>query len=221
MENPSYPNRRRRQSGSDSPSGSSQRKDSSRSRASRGSDGAGSRGRSRSGSVGRRGKSISSSEFSVSGEAQAAAGHFDRSTKPNDESGVSQFFLWAARLIVLAMIAVAPWCFGAVSQVAQTGLMALALAGLAMWWFSMAFGARSSQFFPSLAVPLILGIVLVGIQMVPLSNELAKVVAPGNWNCIRPTAPPRKANCWWTRIVHSRCRRGSPWTSMARQRCST
>ena len=76
------------------------------------------------------------------------------------------------------MIAVAPWCFGAVSQVAQTGLMALALAGLAMWWFSMAFGARSSQFFPSLAVPLILGIVLVGIQMVPLSNELAKVVAP-------------------------------------------
>ena len=42
----------------------------------------------------------------------------------------------------------------------------------------MAFGNRTTQLFPYLAFPVILGLILIGFQMVPLSQGIAKVVAP-------------------------------------------
>ncbi|MGI9515838.1 MAG: O-antigen ligase family protein [Pirellulaceae bacterium] len=71
-----------------------------------------------------------------------------------------------------------PWWYGSVSQLARFVLMALAVAGLTMWWFSMAFGIRSRQIFPYLAFPVILGLILVGAQMVPLGQTLGGVLAP-------------------------------------------
>ncbi|MDG2102417.1 MAG: O-antigen ligase family protein [Pirellulaceae bacterium] len=54
----------------------------------------------------------------------------------------------------------------------------MAVVGLAAWWFSMVLGSNSTQRFPFLALPVILGLILVGLQTVPLSDDLASLVAP-------------------------------------------
>ena len=79
---------------------------------------------------------------------------------------------------MLAMVISSPWCFGGVSQTAQSWFSGMAVVGLAAWWFSMVLGSNSTQRFPFLALPVILGLILVGLQTVPLSDELASLVAP-------------------------------------------
>lgn len=97
-------------------------------------------------------------------------------------------FLWIGRLIVIGMITAAPWIhtqlsegtwsFTCLSQTAQCWMLAAGIIGLVMWWFSMAFGNRSSQLFPYLTIPVILGLVLVGFQLLPLGTGIAGFAAP-------------------------------------------
>jgi tetratricopeptide (TPR) repeat protein len=100
------------------------------------------------------------------------------SASPSRDTPASSFFLWLGRFVLLVMLVGAPWWFGAVSQTAQSCLLLLGVAGMTLWWFSLAFGGRSTQLFPYLAFPVVLGLVLIGIQMLPLSEQASRVIAP-------------------------------------------
>ena len=98
--------------------------------------------------------------------------------KKPQNSGPANFFIWLGRIVVLAMIVIAPWCFGAVSQAAQSWLFILALIGLAAWWFAMVFGNQLRSRFPLLAIPVMLGLLLIGFQMWPLNASIGQIFAP-------------------------------------------
>ncbi len=87
-------------------------------------------------------------------------------------------FTWLGRFIVFVLLVGSPWLYGSVSQMAQFYLLCLAISGLVAWWFAMAFGQRSSQLFPYLAFPVMLGLVLIGFQLMPLPESVAKAIAP-------------------------------------------
>ena len=56
--------------------------------------------------------------------------------------------------------------------------MLAAIVGAAIWWFSMAFGDSKTHQFPYLSIPVMLGLMLIGAQLIPLGSGLAGMVAP-------------------------------------------
>ncbi len=92
-------------------------------------------------------------------------------------SGGSSVFLWLGRLLVFAMIIVAPWWIASVNMLAQFVLITTGVVAVALWWFVLILGRRSSHIFPFLAFPVILGLVLIGIQMIPISGNVKNFLA--------------------------------------------
>ncbi len=75
------------------------------------------------------------------------------------------------------MIIIAPWWIASVNMTAQFALLGLGVCGIAMWWFVLVFGRRRHHLFPYLAFPVILGLILVGCQMLPLHDVVQQAVA--------------------------------------------
>ncbi len=97
---------------------------------------------------------------------------------PNGESGkLSSVFLWLGRLLAITIFLMAPWWIGSVRQLPQFVMYCLAIGGITMLWFAMAFMKRRRHHFPWLAIPVILGIGLLVFQTLPLSGTVAHLLA--------------------------------------------
>ena len=88
----------------------------------------------------------------------------------------SERFGWAARIVLLFAIVLAPWMIASVQYGAQYAISLMMLVGLGLWWFDTALNKSKSQVVPYLAVFICLGICLGLLQLVSLSDSMANVL---------------------------------------------
>ena len=88
----------------------------------------------------------------------------------------SDRFAWIARILLLLALLSSPWMIGSVQDWSQFWLALALIVGLGLWWFETALNKRSTQVIPYIAMPIILGIAIAIIQVIPLGDGLGGVV---------------------------------------------
>lgn len=95
---------------------------------------------------------------------------------------IRQRLLNVARVVVLLVVVAAPWAFGGVEFQAQSILYLGLLVALVCWAIGVLLGMRRPSWrglsFPTLVVPLCLGLLLGAAQLAPLGNAPVELVAP-------------------------------------------
>ena len=79
---------------------------------------------------------------------------------------------WPGRACLIAAILVTPWLFGGYYFSAKFLVAILMLIGLAALWFEAALSERKSLILPWLLLPMMLGIGIVLLQMLPLPESM-------------------------------------------------
>jgi len=86
---------------------------------------------------------------------------------------------WSARSvrgILYAMLIFFPWSYGGVNYWAQFWVSLGLLVCLTIWWYDVSRDSEKTQTFPYLSIPLIGGILIGLIQLVPLPTFLAQLL---------------------------------------------
>ena len=95
-----------------------------------------------------------------------------------EKDGKSDFYLkLPGRLCVVLLIVVSPWLIGSVHYRSQFLLSVIGLVGLSCWWLENVFRREHRDLIPWVALPVILGLFLGVMQLLPLNNSLAGMVA--------------------------------------------
>lgn len=84
----------------------------------------------------------------------------------------SDRFAWIARILLLVSVLSSPWMLGSVQDWSQFWLSLALLIGLGLWWFETALNKRSTQVIPYIAIPMIIGIGIAIVQVIPLGDGL-------------------------------------------------
>ena len=79
---------------------------------------------------------------------------------------------WPGRIAILLAVLVTPWLYGGVFFSAQFLMATCCLIGIGLLWFESGVSQRSSLILPYLIVPLVIGILLALLQIVPLGESL-------------------------------------------------
>ena len=78
---------------------------------------------------------------------------------------------WPGRIAILLAVLVTPWLYGGVYFSAQFLMAVCCLIGIGLLWFESGVSQRSSLILPYLIVPLVIGILLGLLQIVPLGES--------------------------------------------------
>lgn len=82
----------------------------------------------------------------------------------------SDRFAWIARILLLLALLSSPWMLGSVQDWSQFWLSLALLIALGLWWFETALNKRSTQVIPYIAIPMIIGIGIAIVQVIPLGD---------------------------------------------------
>lgn len=82
---------------------------------------------------------------------------------------------WFGRILLLCILVIAPWEFGAVDPWAQRQIAIVIGICLAIWWFETALRRTRSQVLPYVLVPIAIGILLAMFQLWELPSSLASI----------------------------------------------
>lgn len=84
---------------------------------------------------------------------------------------IKQKLEWPGRISILVAIAVSPWLYGGFFFSAQFLMAICCLIGIGFLWFESGVSERRSLILPYLLVPLLFGIILGLIQLIPLGES--------------------------------------------------
>lgn len=93
--------------------------------------------------------------------------------KRSDTEPLASLFMRVAQFMILSVLVLAPWAFGAVYYWAQCWIAFGLLAALGIWWFETAVNSDKSQHVPYISLLLICGMLLALLQLVPLPEFLS------------------------------------------------
>ncbi len=83
---------------------------------------------------------------------------------------------WIGRILLLVILVVAPWEFGAVDPWAQRQIALVIGICLAIWWFETALRRTRTQVLPYVFVPIAIGILLAMLQLWELPSWLSSLL---------------------------------------------
>ncbi len=92
---------------------------------------------------------------------------------------------WTVRGAILAMVTIAPWCYGSVSQTARLLLFGCSAVALTAWWVNLLLtrfqtppaASVPNRRVPWLALPVLLGLILLACQTIPLEENASEILA--------------------------------------------
>lgn len=84
----------------------------------------------------------------------------------------------AGRILFLLAILLIPWAFGGVYSSAQFFAALALVAALICWWLDSAASLRQTDFTPLISLPLLAGLLLGIVQLLPLAEATGKAAAP-------------------------------------------
>jgi len=94
----------------------------------------------------------------------------------SDSSGLAEYLAWPGRTCLLLALVISPWFFGSVNFGAQRWIAISLLAGLGIWWFESSMNARRKQVLPVLFFPLVFGISLGLLQLIPFPESTTSLL---------------------------------------------
>lgn len=83
---------------------------------------------------------------------------------------------WLGRILLLAILVITPWEFGAVDPWAQRQIAIVIGICLAIWWFETALRRKRTQVLPYVFVPIAIGILLAMLQLWELPSWLSSLL---------------------------------------------
>ena len=83
---------------------------------------------------------------------------------------------WLGRILLLCILVIAPWEFGAVDPWAQRQIAIVIGICLAIWWFETALRRTKTQVLPYVFVPIAIGILLAMLQLWELPSWLSSLL---------------------------------------------
>jgi tetratricopeptide (TPR) repeat protein len=83
---------------------------------------------------------------------------------------------WLGRILLLGILAITPWEFGAVDPWAQRQIAIVIGICLAIWWFETALRRSRTQVLPYVFVPIAIGILLAMFQLWELPSWLSSIL---------------------------------------------
>jgi tetratricopeptide (TPR) repeat protein len=90
------------------------------------------------------------------------------SRKPTPTTDTREKYEWVGRVFILLAVVVSPWLYGSFYFSAQFFIALCSLVGIAFLWFESGVSERRSLILPYLMLPLLFGIALALLQIVPL-----------------------------------------------------
>ena len=96
--------------------------------------------------------------------------------KAMEQATLKARFEWPGRIALLLAIVISPWFYGGVEFNAKTGIAIALVIGLALWWFETSVSGRRTQVFPYLFVPMLVGVAIMVLQLIPLPDSVANMV---------------------------------------------
>ena len=98
---------------------------------------------------------------------------------------------WVGRVACLLLVVTFAWLRGGVDYWSQVWMGGLLVIGLIAWWIERVFDrSGTDRKLPIVAVPVILGIALGLLQLVPLPDSLANLLAPKQHELLEALASP-------------------------------